>query len=177
VQQGEARRRWSDASLHGEAAGKSLPLTEVQLLAPIPRPAKNLFAVGQTYVDHVREVTTPTPTPIPERPIYFTKPPTAVIGHEAAIDLSAGVTQQLDWEVELAVVIGRTARRVAQTAALDYVFGYTAASDVSARDIQRGVGASRKPPEFLRGGDVVKCRVDRIGTLRNRVRASKRVDE
>ena len=253
VQQGPARRTWNDSSLHGEAAGKSIPLSEVRVLAPIPRPVKNLFAVGQNYADHVREVTQP--TPMPERPIYFTKPPTTVIGHEAAIDLSAGVTRQLDWEVELAVVIGRTARRVDEAAALECVFGYTVANDVSARDIQRtrggqwflgkaldtscpmgpclvtadeigdpqalelslhvngvekqrsttgqmifsvariisdlshvltleagdiiltgtpsGVGASRKPPEFLGDGDVVECRVDRIGTLRNTVRASK----
>jgi 2-keto-4-pentenoate hydratase/2-oxohepta-3-ene-1,7-dioic acid hydratase in catechol pathway len=109
VQQGPARRTWNDSSLHGEASGESIPLAEVQLLAPIPRPVKNLFAVGQNYADHVREVTRP--TPMPERPICFAKPPTTVIGHEAAIDLSAGVTQQLDWEVELVVVIGRAARR------------------------------------------------------------------
>src|SRR5215204_1038705 len=60
VQQGPARRTWNDSSLHGEAAGRSIPLAEVQVLAPIPRPVKNLFAVGQNYADHVREVTQPT---------------------------------------------------------------------------------------------------------------------
>ena len=84
----------SSSGLGPAESGAPTPLAEVQLLAPIPRPSKNVFAVGQNYADHVREVTVP--TPLPERPIYFTKPPTAVIGPEATIDLSAGVTQALD---------------------------------------------------------------------------------
>src|SRR3546814_8666427 len=74
---------------------------------------------------------------LPQQPISFSKPPTAVIGWDDPICHDAAVTRQLDWETELAVVIGRTARRVAEADALSHVFGYTVINDVSARDCRR----------------------------------------
>jgi 2-keto-4-pentenoate hydratase/2-oxohepta-3-ene-1,7-dioic acid hydratase in catechol pathway len=108
---------------------------QVRLLPPVERPGK-IVAIGLNYMDHCRE----TNTEPPKNPVIFTKFPTAIIGPGAAITWSAGLTQQVDYEAELAVVIGRTARRVPEAEALRYVFGYTAANDVSARDLQFGDG-------------------------------------
>ncbi|MBN2305814.1 MAG: fumarylacetoacetate hydrolase family protein [Anaerolineae bacterium] len=107
----------------------------VRLLAPVGRPGK-VIAIGKNYLDHCRE----TNTEPPARPLIFAKFPTAIIGPGDAIIWSAALTQQVDYEAELAVVIGKTARRVSEADALDYVFGYTVANDVSARDLQFGDG-------------------------------------
>jgi 5-carboxymethyl-2-hydroxymuconate isomerase len=97
----------------------------------VERPPK-VIAIGLNYRDHCRE----TNTPPPSRPIVFAKFSTAVVGPGVPITWSAALTKEVDYEAELAVVIGRTARRVTEATALDYVFGYTAANDVSARDLQ-----------------------------------------
>lgn len=99
-------------------------------LAPL-RPGK-IVAIGLNYLDHVRETGMETP----ERPIVFAKFPSSVVGPEDDIVVDRRVTARADWEVELAVVIGRPARDVAAEEALDHVFGYTVANDVSARDVQ-----------------------------------------
>lgn len=111
------------------------PLARIRLLAPIPRPRKNIFCTGHNYAAHVRE----SRSPLPERPVWFTKPPTAVVGPLASIIYHAA-TQALDYEVELAVVIGRRGRNIPQARALDFVFGYTVMNDVTARDVQRQRG-------------------------------------
>lgn len=115
------------------------PQDNVALLAPIPRPRKNIFGIGLNYTEHVAESarSLDTSDQLPKQPVIFSKPPTAVISWCDPIQHDAKVTQQLDWETELAVVIGRTARRVAEAEALDYVFGYTIINDVSARDCRR----------------------------------------
>lgn len=115
------------------------PLCDVRLLAPIPRPRKNIFGIGLNYRPHVEESarSLDTKNEIPERPVIFSKPPTTVIGPNESIHHDALLTQQLDWEVELAVVIGKTARRVAVEQALDHVFGYSVIIDISARDNRR----------------------------------------
>ncbi len=110
---------------------ETLRLSKVRLLAPIPRPRKNIFCMGRNYVEHAREGS----NPVPEAPPFFTKPPTAVIGPDAAI-VAHGVTKELDYEVELAVVIGRGGRDIPAHRALEHVFGYTIMNDVSARDLQ-----------------------------------------
>ena len=110
-----------------------VPATTVQLRAPIPRPRKNIFCIGKNYRDHVNEMS----GEVPEHPVVFSKPPTAVIGPEMEIDAHRGVTEQLDYEGELAVVIGKRAKSVPRERAYDYVFGYTALNDVTARDKQR----------------------------------------
>lgn len=102
--------------------------------APIPRPAKNIFCVGKNYADHALELGTE--ADIPEHIMMFTKAPTAVIGHEADIPLHSGITDQLDYEGELAVIIGKTGKAIKQEEALDYVFGYTVLNDITARDLQ-----------------------------------------
>ena len=119
--------------------GVAQPIANVQLLAPIPRPRKNIFGIGLNYVEHVAESsrTLDTAKELPKQPVIFSKPPTTVIGPGDAIEHNAKLTQQLDWEVELAVVMGRRARRVAEADALSYVFGYSVMIDVSARDCRR----------------------------------------
>lgn len=119
--------------------GCTVPLDNVRLLAPIPRPRKNIFGIGLNYLDHVAESAQALDTSpdLPKQPVIFSKPSTAVIGNGDPILHDRSITQQLDWEVELAVVIGTTARRVSVTDALSHVFGYTVIIDMSARDCRR----------------------------------------
>lgn len=232
-------------------AGCSVPADNVQLLAPIPRPRKNIFGIGLNYVEHVAESsrTLDTSKDLPKEPVIFSKPPTTVVGPGEPIQHNAKITQQMDWEVELAAVIGRRATRVSVENALQYVFGYSVMIDISARDCRRagqwiyskgqdsygpfgpcivtadeipdpqcldlwltvngeikqksntrhmlfkvdqlvadisagitlepgdiiatgtpeGVGAGRKPQEWLKPGDVVVAFVDKIGQIRHPV--------
>lgn len=115
------------------------PQENVVLLAPIPRPRKNIFGIGLNYTEHVAESARALDTAkeLPKEPVIFSKPPTAVTSWCGPIFHNARVTSQLDWETELAVVIGRMARRVTEADALDFVFGYTVINDVSARDCRR----------------------------------------
>jgi 2-keto-4-pentenoate hydratase/2-oxohepta-3-ene-1,7-dioic acid hydratase in catechol pathway len=106
---------------------------EVKLLAPIPAPPK-VIAIGLNYWDHCREQNLEPP----DRPIIFTKFSTAVIGPGEPIVWDPKLTDQVDYEVELAVVMGKRARNVLKEQAYDYIFGYTVANDVSARDLQFG---------------------------------------
>jgi 2-keto-4-pentenoate hydratase/2-oxohepta-3-ene-1,7-dioic acid hydratase in catechol pathway len=228
-------------------AGLAYPADRVARHAPIPRPRKDVFCLGQNYAAHAAESGSAPPT----APIYFTKPPTTVIGPGEVVPYPQGLTTRLDWEVELGVVIGRGGRDIAEARALDYVFGYTVFNDVSARDLQfrtsqwfkgksldgscpmgpvmvtadeipdpqrlhlqlsvngvkkqdsntgdmifsvariiadlsagmtlepgdcistgtpQGVGDGRKPPEYLKPGDVMEAEVEGIGVLRNPVR-------
>lgn len=119
--------------------GCSVPEGNVTLLAPIPRPRKNIFGIGLNYTEHVAESARALDTSdeLPKQPVIFSKPPTAVVSWSDPIRHNAKVTQQLDWETELAVVIGRTAKNVSEADALSYVFGYTVINDVSARDCRR----------------------------------------
>ncbi|XP_043222126.1 fumarylacetoacetate hydrolase domain-containing protein 2A-like isoform X1 [Amphibalanus amphitrite] len=230
-----------------EATANAVPLSEVKLLAPITSPDK-VLCIGMNYVDHCAEQNMPVPT----EPVVFNKFPSCIVGPSDAIELPSAVTSQLDWEVELAVVIGQKCRDVSPEQADDYIFGYTVAHDVSARDWQLrrnggqwlvgkamdtfcplgpcittadsldpanlslwcrvngetqqqgstaqlvfdcrqvvshlsrsgitllpgdviltgtppGVGVFRKPPVFLKHGDVVECGVEGIGTITNKV--------
>jgi 2-keto-4-pentenoate hydratase/2-oxohepta-3-ene-1,7-dioic acid hydratase in catechol pathway len=119
--------------------GTALPVGNVALLAPIPRPRKNIFGIGLNYVEHIAEssLALDTSANLPDKPVIFSKPPTSVIGTGEAIQHNAKLTRQLDWEVELAVIIGGTARRVSKSEALSHVFGYSVMNDVSARDNRR----------------------------------------
>ena len=242
--------RWLDA-LAGPAA-RTFSLADVQLLAPL-EPRQDLIALGLNYKTHVAETTGATKQAAPpKQPILFGKAATSVIGPDADIVIDPKVTAQVDWEVELALVIGRRGRDISADRALEHIFGYTVANDVSARDLQfldggqwyrgksldtycplgpsilttdelgdahglrltlrvngvskqdastddlifaipviiasassgrtlypgdviltgtpGGVGFTRTPPEFLRGGDVVEAEIERIGVLRNNVR-------
>ncbi len=234
----------------GLLAKHSRPLSKLKLLAPIVRPRRNLVCVGLNYAEHASE--SRVTTGIPEHPVYFSKPPSTVIGPGAAIPWHGHVSTRIDWEVELVAVIGRRGRDIAEREALDFVFGYTVGNDITARDLQAkhqqwykgkgldgfcplgpwivtsdelgdpqnvqlrllvngdlkqdantrdmifgvaklvsvwsqgmtlepgdllmtgtpsGVGFARKPPEYLKPGDIVEAEIDRIGVLRNVVAA------
>ncbi len=120
-------------------ASCSLPLKEVKLLAPIPKPRKNIIGIGLNYTEHVAESARAldTSNQLPDKPVIFSKPPTAVTGTNTDILHNTQLTQQLDWEVELAVIIGKKGKYVKREDALDYVFGYTVINDISARDCRR----------------------------------------
>ena len=135
----EALRSAVDSASAIALVGCSVPEGNVVLLAPIPRPRKNIFGIGLNYTEHVAESARALDTSdaLPKQPVIFSKPPTAVVSWNDPIRHNAKVTQQLDWETELAVVIGQTARHVDAANALDYVFGYTVINDVSARDCRR----------------------------------------
>jgi 2-keto-4-pentenoate hydratase/2-oxohepta-3-ene-1,7-dioic acid hydratase in catechol pathway len=241
--------------LAGRAGAAPLSLlapSQAPLLAPLPAPMRNIFCVGRNYVDHVKEgaASLKADLKLPEAPQFFTKATHTVVGPGADVRLDPKVTRRLDYEVELAVVIGRAGRDIAAAVAFDHIFGYTIANDVTARDLQRrhdqwfkgksldttlplgpwivdreelgdpsslelslsvngqerqrarveqmifdiphiieslsagltlepgdviatgtpaGVGFAMTPPQYLRGGDEMLARIDRIGELRNRV--------
>jgi 2-keto-4-pentenoate hydratase/2-oxohepta-3-ene-1,7-dioic acid hydratase in catechol pathway len=224
-------------------------LNQVKLLAPIPRPRKNIFALGRNYGEHAKESASARGEKV-ESPTVFTKAPTTVNAPFGEIVVDPEVSVQVDWEVELAVIIGRRARKIHRMNALEYVFGYTVLNDVTARDLQNrtsqffvgksidgycpmgpwivtadeisnpqnlnlrckvngvvkqegntsdmiytvafmiedlsrmmtlepgdilttgtpaGVGFARKPPEFLKAGDVLESEIEKIGAMRNKV--------
>jgi 2-keto-4-pentenoate hydratase/2-oxohepta-3-ene-1,7-dioic acid hydratase in catechol pathway len=120
------------------SAGEPTPLSDVTLLAPIPRPRKNVMCVGMNYVAHAYESARARgrPETLPPHPVYFTKAVTTVNHPEGVVPFDASVSEQIDWEVELAVVLGRSGKDIPESEALDYVFGYTIVNDVSARDLQ-----------------------------------------
>ncbi len=228
------------------------PAAGVTLLAPIPRPAKNVFCVGRNYLEHVHEGDRmfAREAQLPTVPNFFTKAPTAVVGPDAEVRWPSKLTQAFDYEIELGVIIGKAGRDIPRAEAMDHVFGYTIINDVTARDLQRthvqwfkgktldtscpmgpwivdaaeigdpktlelvftlngeerqratvdmlifdipaiieslsagltlepgdviatgtpsGVGFAMEPKGLLKGGDVMECRISRIGLLRNRV--------
>ena len=230
-----------------DAKAKSYALKDVKIEAPIRRPGK-VLAVGLNYIDHCKEAG----LPVPPEPVLFTKWSTSVCGPYDDVFLPAVAAREVDYEVELGVVIGKRATNVSEKDALDYVMGYTVVNDVSARDQQFanakqwdrgksfdtfcpwgpyivtrdevkdphvlqvrtilngkemqnsntknlifnvnkiiayasqsttlepgdliptgtpfGVGFSRKPPVFLKDGDVCECEVEKLGSVKNRIR-------
>jgi 2-keto-4-pentenoate hydratase/2-oxohepta-3-ene-1,7-dioic acid hydratase in catechol pathway len=125
--------------MHGRDAerhlgGEVVALEEARLHAPIARPGK-IIAIGLNYEDHAAE----TGAEIPEKPVVFAKFPNTVIGPGEPIRIPP-ITEQVDFEAELAIIIGRRAKGVSAAEALDYVFGYTNANDVSSRDLQFSEG-------------------------------------
>jgi 2-keto-4-pentenoate hydratase/2-oxohepta-3-ene-1,7-dioic acid hydratase in catechol pathway len=111
-----------------------LPIDEVTILAPIPRPEKNIFCVGKNYAEHAIEMGSA--DDIPKHVMIFTKAPTTVIGPNEMVLNHQEITRQLDYEGELAVIIGKKGRAIKRAEALEYVFGYTIINDVTARDLQ-----------------------------------------
>ena len=235
-----------------QSKGTDLALAGLKLLAPIPRPRKNIFCIGWNYLEHFAEgeAIRHNGQDLPAYPVFFSKAPTAVTGPYDAIPYDAKVSEQIDWEVELAVIIGKNGKNISENEALDYVFGYTVVNDVTARDLQRrhggqwlkgksldgacpmgpwivtrdeldpnnlrvvtrvngipkqdsntrhlyfkvprliaelslgmtleagdiistgtppGVGFARKPPEFLKPGDLLETEIEGIGRLENRI--------
>jgi 2-keto-4-pentenoate hydratase/2-oxohepta-3-ene-1,7-dioic acid hydratase in catechol pathway len=235
-----------------EAAAVALPLAGLEILPPLDPPRGNVIAIGRNYARHAEESARARGADVePGPPTVFTKALTTIAGPHAEIAIDPAVSEQIDWEVELGVVIGRRGINIPREGAIDHVFGYTVVNDVTARDIQsgwggqffkgksldgscpsgpwvvtrdevpdpqdlrlrlsvngvvkqdastrdmiyavdaiiswvsigmtlpagtliatgtpEGVGFARRPPEFLRPGDVVEADVEGIGVLRNRV--------
>ena len=119
-----------------------LPLSEVQIIAPLPKPRRNIFCVGKNYFAHAKEFagsgfdSSAAAGDIPSVPIYFTKVPESVIGPDATIEMPVGVSDAIDYEVELAVIIGKGGKGIKAQDAMQHVWGYTIINDVTARDWQ-----------------------------------------
>jgi 2-keto-4-pentenoate hydratase/2-oxohepta-3-ene-1,7-dioic acid hydratase in catechol pathway len=120
--------------------GSGATAADVRWHAPIPRPLKNVFCMGLNYLAHAREsgAARGKEPKLPTRPVLFTKAPTSVTGPYDVVPVDWSVTKEVDWEVELGIVIGRTGRDIARADALDAVFGYTVINDLSAREVQIG---------------------------------------
>lgn len=135
---------WSRLARAARASRGGTALAAARLLAPLPRPRRNVFCVGWNYAEHLAEGQGlrggADPPAIPEWPAFFTKNPRTVVGPDAAIRFPAPHSEQLDFEVELAVVLGRAGRDLEEVEAPAHIFGYTIANDVSVRDVQRRHG-------------------------------------
>jgi 2-keto-4-pentenoate hydratase/2-oxohepta-3-ene-1,7-dioic acid hydratase in catechol pathway len=248
-----ARAALAAAPKSAEAGSAGIvALHGARLLSPIPNPRRNIICLGRNYLEHALESASARGAAAapPAHPVYFTKATTAINGPYDPIPYDASVSTEIDWEVELGVIIGRQGKHIPEDQALDHVFGYTVINDVTARDLQNrhmqwflgksfdgscpmgpwivtadelhdphnlhitlrvnsvtkqdsntsklifnintclsvlsrgttllagdiiatgtpeGVGFARKPPEFLKPGDIVESEIDGIGTLRNTV--------
>jgi 2-keto-4-pentenoate hydratase/2-oxohepta-3-ene-1,7-dioic acid hydratase in catechol pathway len=124
------------------AAGDPLALRDVRLLAPVPRPLRNIFCVGKNYHEHAHEFarsgfdSSAASGAVPEFPIIFSKVPETVTGPGDTIPIDPAVSAAIDYEAELAVIIGRGGRGIPPERALEHVWGYTIVNDVTARDLQ-----------------------------------------
>jgi len=130
----KALEQFSDPS-----ALQKIESSAVKFLAPIPRPRSNVMCLGLNYLEHVAENTKLMGRSIqpPEYPIVFTKAPSSVNSPYGDIELDPSVTQKLDWEVELGIIIGKAGKKINAQDAMQHVFGYTVLNDVTARDLQR----------------------------------------
>jgi 2-keto-4-pentenoate hydratase/2-oxohepta-3-ene-1,7-dioic acid hydratase in catechol pathway len=126
-----------------EARNHTYSTNEVNLLPPIPRPTKNVFCIGKNYRDHAIEMGSE--ADIPEDIMVFSKAPTSLIGHETGIPSHSSITEQLDYEGELAIIIGKTGTGITKENAMHHVFGYSIINDITARDLQQ------KHKQFLLG--------------------------
>ena len=138
-----------------ESAPKTGPilLNQALLKAPIPRTTKNVFCVGWNYLEHFEEggAKMQDNRELPKWPVFFSKAPTAINGPYDSIPFDANVSTQLDWEVELGVIIGKGGKNITEADAMSHVFGYTAINDVTWRDIQRRHGGQWDKGKSLDG--------------------------
>jgi 2-keto-4-pentenoate hydratase/2-oxohepta-3-ene-1,7-dioic acid hydratase in catechol pathway len=120
----------------------AMPLREATLEAPIPRPDRNIFCVGKNYHEHAKEFassgfdSSAAQGTVPQDPIIFSKVPECVVAHRAPVFFSKSVSSAIDYEAELAVIIGKGGRGISKANALEHVWGYTIINDVTARDLQ-----------------------------------------
>ena len=141
ISQGDSALDQASKALKSGEAG--LPLSKLKLLAPIPRPPRNILCVGKNYPEHVKEVQSVVASEkdnkaaAPESPIIFTKATSSVIGPGEAIPAWLDATESVDYEGELAVVIGRAGRSISRGDAMSYIFGYSIINDVTSRRMQR----------------------------------------
>ncbi|MEK7210880.1 MAG: fumarylacetoacetate hydrolase family protein, partial [Candidatus Binatota bacterium] len=122
-------------------AGALWKLSQVKIVSPFPWPRKNVILLGVNYKEHIEEGARARSIELkyPEAPVFFTKPATSVIGHLGKV-VHHKATEKLDYEIELAVIIGRKGRDIPKEKVYDYIFGYTICLDMTARDLQRRHG-------------------------------------
>jgi 2-keto-4-pentenoate hydratase/2-oxohepta-3-ene-1,7-dioic acid hydratase in catechol pathway len=115
-----------------------LPLADVRLAAPV-RPNKNVFCVGRNYLEHAKEGARALgrELQLPEVPTFFSKAPTAIADPDSNLHFDGALSNQYDWEAELAVIIGKSVKNATEADAMDAVFGYSCLNDITARDLQR----------------------------------------
>jgi len=125
-----------------ETGAQDLSLDDIRISAPIPRPRKNVFCVGWNYLEHFNEgeKILQSGHELPKYPVFFSKAATAVTGPFDVIPYDSSVTEKLDWEAELGVIIGKTGKNISQRDAMQHVFGYTVINDISARNLQKRHG-------------------------------------
>lgn len=122
--------------------GEPLPLGDVEIEAPVPRPRRNIFCVGKNYHEHAKEFSSSgfdssaSAGVVPKAPIIFSKLPESVIATGKAVEIDESVSTAIDYESELAVIIGKPGRAIAKESAFEHVWGYTIVNDVTARDLQ-----------------------------------------
>ena len=135
----DAWRRMAELVSKDGSGAAAHSLKDVRVHAPIPRPRKNIFCLGRNYKSHIEEAARGRNVEVrlPEVPVFFTKAPTSITGPYDAIPWDPTITDQLDYEVELAAIVGVLCKNVPRTEALDCIFGYTILNDVSARDLQK----------------------------------------
>lgn len=137
------------------AAPKTKPvvLNSALLKAPIPRPRKNVFCVGWNYLEHFEEggAKLQDARELPKFPVFFSKAPTAVNGPYDVVPYDGNISTQLDWEVELGVVIGKGGKNIGEADAMNHIFGYTVINDVTWRDLQRRHGGQWHKGKSLDG--------------------------
>ncbi|RJE84598.1 fumarylacetoacetate hydrolase family protein [Paracoccus onubensis] len=124
--------------------GEAIPIDDIELLAPIPRPRRNIFCVGKNYREHAREFAgsgyeagAKKGAEIDEFPAVFTKPASTVIASRQDVDLHADITDSVDYEIELSLIIGKRGKNIAAERAYEHIWGYTIINDVTARDRQK----------------------------------------
>lgn len=119
-----------------------VPIGQVEIEAPIPRPRRNIFCVGKNYYEHAHEFaksgfdSSAAAGAVPKEPIIFSKLPETVVANHARVIIDPAVSTAIDYEAELAVIIGKPGRRIARENVFDHVWGYTIVNDVTARDLQ-----------------------------------------
>ncbi len=120
--------------------GAAIPVSQVRLMAPVPRPRRNIFCVGRNYRAHAQELAGSifkgNNTPVDSWPIVFTKVPECVNAPNDPVQLPHGISEQIDYEAELAIIIGEGGRNISRADAMRHVWGYTIVNDVTARDVQ-----------------------------------------
>jgi 2-keto-4-pentenoate hydratase/2-oxohepta-3-ene-1,7-dioic acid hydratase in catechol pathway len=136
------------ADVMARPGNDALAVATPTLLAPLPRPEKNVFCVGRNYAEHIAEGARAQNITIAvtEVPVFFTKPRTTVIGPGADIPIFPHVSTQIDYEIELAVIMGKAGRDIPRDRAFEHVWGYTILNDITARDVQRRHGG-----QFFKG--------------------------
>ncbi len=116
-----------------------IKIQDIKILPPLPKVTRNIYCVGWNYLEHFEEgakMRDPAQK-LPDHPVFFTKAVNALNGPYDAIPFDPAISQQIDWEVELAAIIGKRGRNISEAEAGDYVFGYTILNDTTARDIQK----------------------------------------